>query len=76
MAADVIFRFLQRSQDEKDELQAKNDQIFCYLQKSLISASLSRLNLSDSSSKLTHLYQIFICKIYILLWLKKFWDTF
>ena len=31
VAADALLKFSQKSQDEKDELQAQNDQIFHYL---------------------------------------------
>ena len=48
VAADALLRFSQRSQDEKDELWAENDQIFHRLQNSLTNTSLARLSFSSS----------------------------
>ena len=67
-AADALSRFPQRSQDEKNELQAENGQILHRLQNSLTNASLAGLNLSASSSSslLSYLHQVFICRTYVL----------
>ena len=46
--ADALSRFLQKSQDKEDELQAKNGQIFYYLQNSLTNTSLAGLSLLSS----------------------------
>ena len=72
MHEDALSRFLQRSQDEKDELQAENGQIFYYLQNSLTNASLARLNLPSSLP--SHLHQVLICGTYVLPQLCHFWD--
>ena len=37
---DILLQFLQKSQDEKNKLQAENSQIFCCLQNLLTNASL------------------------------------
>ena len=63
-AADTLLKFLQRSQDEEDELRAKNGQILYCLQNSLTNASLARL--SFPSSLLSHLHQVLICGTYVL----------
>ena len=67
-------RFLQRSQDEKKELQAENGRIFHCLQNLLINASLVGLSLSSSSSFLLHLHQVLICGTYVLPQLRQFWQ--
>ena len=69
-AGDALMRFLQRSQNEKDELWAKNGQIFYCLQNLLTNASLARLNLLSSLS--LHLYQVLIYGTYILSQLRHF----
>ena len=43
---DALSKFSQRSQDKKNELQAKNGQIFHRLQNSLTNTSLAELSLS------------------------------
>ena len=67
-AVDALLWIPQRSQDEKNELQAENGQIFYCLQNSLINARLAGLSLSSLSlsSLLLHLYQVFIYRTYIL----------
>ena len=71
-AADTLSRFPQRSQDEKDELQAENSQIFYCLQNSLTNASL--VGLSFPSSLPSHLHEVFICDTYVLPQLRYFWN--
>ena len=75
-AADALSRFFQRSQDEENELRAKNSRIFDCLQNSLTNASLAKLSfLSSSSSFLSsHLYQVFIYGTYVLPQLQQFWN--
>ena len=63
-ATDALSMFLQKSQNEKNKLQAENSQIFHRLQNSLTNASLA--GLSFSSSFLSHLYQVLIYGTYIL----------
>ena len=77
-AADALFLFLQRSLDEEEKLWAKNTQIFHRLQISLTKASLASFSLSgvSASSKLSPLYQVFICGTHGLPQLCHFWDTF
>ena len=53
-AIDALLKFLQRSQDEEDELQVENGQIFHYLQNSLTNTSLAELSLL--SSLISHLF--------------------
>ena len=69
-ATDVLSKFLQKNQDKKDELQAKNGQIFYCLQNSLINASLVGLSLLFFF--LSHLHQVLIYGIYVLLQLRHF----
>ena len=64
VAADALSRFPQRSQDEKNELWAKNGQILHHLQNSLTNASLAEL--SFSSSLISYLHQVFIYRTYVL----------
>ena len=68
VAADALSRYPQRSQDEEDKLRADNGQILHRLQNSLTNASLAGLNLSASSSSslLSYLHQVFICRTYVL----------
>ena len=68
-AADALSRFSQRNKDDKEKLQTENTQIFHRLQSSLMSATL--LGLSTSSS-LSPLHQVFICKTHALLQLRQF----
>ena len=71
-AVDTLSRFLQRSQYEKNELRAENDQILYRLQNSLTNASLAGLSLSSSLP--SHLQQVLICRTYVLSQLRHFWD--
>ena len=66
VAADALSKFPQRSQDEEQELQAKNSQIFHCLQNSLTSANLA------SFSAPSHLHQVLICGTYVLPQLRQF----
>ena len=59
-AADALSKFLQRSQNEKNELRAENGWIFYHLQNLLTNASLAQLSLSSSLP--SHLHQVFICE--------------
>ena len=70
--ANVLSRFLQRSQDKEDELRAENGQILHRLQNSLTNASLAGLSLL--SSLLSHLHQVLICETYVLSQLRHFWN--
>ena len=72
-AVDALSRFLQRSQEEKDELWAENGQIFHCLQNSLINTSLA--GLSFPSFFPSHLHQVLICRTYVLFQLRHFWDS-
>ena len=72
IVADALSRFPQRSQDEKNELRAKNSQIFYCLQNSLTNASLANL----SFFALSYLHQILVCGMYVLLKLREFWNFF
>ena len=63
-AADVLLRFLQKKQEEKDKLRAENGWILHRLQNSLTNVSLAGLSLP--SSLLSHLHQVFICGTYVL----------
>ena len=72
-AADTLSHFLQRSQNEEDELQAENGRIFHCLQNSLTNTSLVRL--SFPSSLPSHLHQVLICGTYILPQLRQFWKS-
>ena len=74
-AADALSRFSQKSHDEEKKLQAKNTQIFYYLQTSLTNASLSGLSL-NSAINLSPLHRVLICETHMLLQLHQFWDTF
>ena len=74
-AADALPRFFHRSQDEKNELQAKNGQILHCLQNSLTNASLAGLSLLFSSFLSSHLHQILINGTYVLPQLREFWDS-
>ena len=56
IAADALSRFPQKSQDEKNDLQAENGQILHWLQILLTIASLAGLSFSSRPS---HLYQVF-----------------
>ena len=71
MAADALSKFLQKSQDEEEELQAENGRIFHRLQNSLTSASLASL-----SFRPFHLHQVLIYRTYVLLQLREFWGSF
>ena len=73
-AADALSRFPQRSQDEENELRAKNGRILHRLQNSLTNASLAGLSLSSSSSLPSHLHQVLICGTYVLPQLQQFWQ--
>ena len=73
-AADALSRFPQKSQDEEDELQAENGQIFHRLQNLLTNASLAGLSFSSLSSLPSHQHQVLICRTYVLLQLRNFWD--
>ena len=72
VAANALSRFLQRSQDEEDRLWAENGQIFHCLWNLMTNASLARLGLLSSLS--SHLHQVLICEIYVLLQLHNFWN--
>ena len=72
-AADALLRFPQRSQDEENELQAKNGQIFYCLQNSLTNASLA--GLSFPSSLPSYLHQVLICRTYVPSQLRQFWSS-
>ena len=61
-------RFFQKSQDDEKELQAENGRIFHCLQNLLTSANLA------SFSTLSHLHQVLICGIYVLLRFQQFWN--
>ena len=67
-AVDALSRFPQRSQDEEEELRAKNGQIFHRLQNSLTSANLANLFAPS------HLHQVLIYVTYVLLRLQQFWN--
>ena len=67
-AADALSRFLQRSQDEEEELLAENGRILNRLQNSQTSANLVSL------SAPSHLHQVLICGTYVLPQLRHFWD--
>ena len=69
-----MLRFPQKSQDEEEELQAKNGQILHCLQNLLTSASLAGLNLLFSSSFSSQLHQVLICGTYVLPQLQQFWQ--
>ena len=71
-AIDILSKFLQRSQDEENELQAESGQIFYHLQNSLTNASLAGLSLLSSLS--LHLHQVLICRTDVLPQLHHFWD--
>ena len=73
-AADALSKFLQRSQDEDEELWAENCWILHRLQNSLTSASLAGLSLSSSSSLPSQLHQVLICGTYVLPQLRQFWQ--
>ena len=60
----ALSKFLQRSQDKENELRAENGQIFYRLQNLLTNASLTRL--SFLSFLPSHLYQVLICRTYVL----------
>ena len=62
VATNALSRFPQRSQDEKEELQAENSQIFHCLQNSLTNTSLASLSLSTP----LHLHQVLICGTYVV----------
>ena len=70
--ADALLKFLKRSQDEKDELQAKNGRNFHRLKNLLTNVSLANLSFFASS----HMHQVLICRTYVLLQLRKFWNLF
>ena len=65
-ATDTLLRFPQKSQDEEDELLAKNGQIFHCLHNSLINASLAWLSLLFSFSLPSYLHKVFICGTFVL----------
>ena len=73
-AVDAVSHFPQRSLDKKEKLWAENSQILYWLQTSLINASLS--GLSVTSSSLSPLHQVLICRRHALLQLCQFWSTF
>ena len=68
-AADALFVFFQRIQDEENELRVGNGQIFYCLQNLLTNASLARLSFSflSSSSLPLNLHQVFVYGTYVLL---------
>lgn len=66
MAVDELSRFLEKNQDEEDELQAKNRQIFHYSQNLPTNTSLLKFSLSILDSILMYLYQVLICGTYVL----------
>ena len=72
VAVDILSKFPQKSQDEKDELQAENGQIFHCLQNLLTNASLAGLSLPSSLP--LHLHQVLICRTYVLPQLRYFWN--
>lgn len=72
MAVDELSRFLEKNQDEEDELQAKNRQIFHYSQNLLTNTSLLKSSLSILDSILMYLYQVLICGTYVLFQLCQF----
>lgn len=55
-AGDALLRFFSKSQNKKEDLQAKNTQIFYCLQSLLTNVSLSSLSLHSTFSNLTLLY--------------------
>ena len=71
-AANALSKFLQRSQDKKEELWAKNGRIFHCLQNLLTNASLAGLSFLFFLS--SHLQQVLICETYVLSQLRHFWD--
>ena len=71
-AADVLFRFPQRNQAEKDKLQTENTRILHKLQFLLTNASLSSLS---TSVKLSPLQRVLICGTYVLPLLQQFWNN-
>ena len=68
-AANILSRFLQRNEDEKEKFRTENTQILYCLQSSLINANLSGLS---TFSSLLLLDQVLICEIYALLQLRRF----
>ena len=72
-AADALFRFFQRNQAKKDELQTENTRILYKLRSSLTNASFSGLS---TSAKLLSLPLVFICGTHVLPQLRQFWNTF
>ena len=71
VAADALFRYPQRNQEEEESLRAENTQILHRLQTSLTKASLLSLSLLNSStsfpsSALSPLHQVFICGTHVL----------
>ena len=71
-AANALSRFSQRSQDDEEKFWAENTQILHYLQSSLINANLSGLN---TSTELSPLQQVLICRTYVLPQLWPFWNN-
>ena len=71
-AVNALWKFPQLSQDEESKLQAENGQILYCLQNLLTNAILA--GLSFWSSLLSYLSHVFICKTYVLLQLRYFWD--
>ena len=74
-AADALFRFLQKSLNEKEKLWAENTQNFHRLQFFFTKINISGLNLG-SKPNLSLLHQVFICSTYVLPQLSQFWKTF
>ena len=64
--------FSQKNQNKVDEPQAKNGQIFYYLQNSLTNVSLAELSFSSRPS---YPHQVLICGTYVLPQLRKFQDS-
>ena len=71
-ATDAMSKFLQRSQDKENKLQAENGQILYWLQTSLTNVNLAGLSLFSRPS---HLHQVFFYETYILLQLRQFWNS-
>ena len=70
-AADALFRFPQRNEDEEEKLWAENTRILDRLQSSLPNATLSGLSVLAS---LSSLHQILICGTHALPQLRRFWN--
>ncbi len=74
-AADVLSRFLQRSQAKEKTFRDENSQILHRLQTSLTRANIVGLSLSGltSTTDLSSLYQVLICGTHVLPQLCQFW---